>query len=294
MSWKVVSKRFFWNHNHQKQLVSKTQFWKVFGRYLERNFGCLKSQQLPSLLRGYLQQPSRPFWKNHVGIMPYWFCCKTFMWYYVIWLCMIVYDYGWLCMITWLGFTICDTLITVVNQQVPLRGRLAWHVRKARISPLKQPLGQQAWKGAVCFASIVVLSENDSQSPSPKNKSQAAEEALCIPCAVGNYSNKIGQAACHFCPKGRHGKNCLSRCIWFQRVPWWRIDTNDIYWFKGCWYALMDNGCKRIPWHNDWLRCLTSQVTMAMPLAWQHVGHAQRAHPPNRMVPFAQICAMRV
>jgi hypothetical protein len=33
---------------------------------------------------------------------------------------------------------------------------------------------------------------------------QAAEEALCIPCAVGNYSNKIGQAACHYCPKGSH------------------------------------------------------------------------------------------
>lgn len=28
-----------------------------------------------------------------VGIMSYWFCCKTFMWYYVIWLWMIVYDY---------------------------------------------------------------------------------------------------------------------------------------------------------------------------------------------------------
>ena len=60
-------------------------------------------------------------------------------------------------MITWLGFYICDTLITVVNQQVPLRGRLAWHVQKARISPLKQPLRQQAWRGAVCFASSVVL-----------------------------------------------------------------------------------------------------------------------------------------
>ena len=147
-----------------------------------------------------------------------------------------------MCMITWLGFNICDTLITVVNQQVPLRGRLAWHVRKARISPLKQPLGQQAWRGAACFASIVVLFVlisilNETWISAKiarrvfhqKTKPQAAEEALCIPCAVGNYSNKIGQAACHFCPKGRHGKNCLSGCIWFQRVPWWRRDTNDIY-----------------------------------------------------------------
>ena len=86
-------------------------------------------------------------------------------------------------MITWLGFYICDTLISVVNQQVPLRGRLAWRVRKARISPLKQPLGQQAWRGAVGFASIVVLSENDSQRPSPKNKTsgcrRGAMHSLC-------------------------------------------------------------------------------------------------------------------
>ena len=78
-----------WNHNHQKQLVSKTQFWKVFGRYLERNFGCLKSQQLPSLPRGYLQQPSRPCWHHAILVL--------LQNLHVVLCNMIMYDYVWVC-----------------------------------------------------------------------------------------------------------------------------------------------------------------------------------------------------
>ena len=31
----------------------------------------------------------------------------------------------------------------------------------------------------------------------------AGEQALCIPCAVGNFTDKSGQSSCDFCPKGR-------------------------------------------------------------------------------------------
>lgn len=53
----------------KNSLSQKLNSLQVFGRHLERNFGCLKSQQLPSLPRGYLQQPSRPCWHHAILIL---------------------------------------------------------------------------------------------------------------------------------------------------------------------------------------------------------------------------------
>ena len=178
-------------------------------------------------------------------IMPYWFSCFLDVVLYNISLSLC--DFVWLLIVTvWKNGS--------QPAFVMIAGATSWKTcsacPKGTYQPIEAATRTASSEGCLlCFAVLFVLtfewdlniSENSSQSPSQLS-TQAAEEALCIPCAVGNYSNKIGQAACRFCPKGRHRKNCLSGCIGFHRVPWWRTDIN------GCWCALMENKCKRIPW----------------------------------------------
>lgn len=66
----------------------------------------------------------------------------------------------------------------------------------------------------------------------------AADESLCIPCAVGNFSNVEGQSSCRFCPSGSYGDAFgLTKCTdcpddtWTAGVGSIRPDM-CAYWIK--------------------------------------------------------------
>ena len=68
-----------WNHNHQKQLLSNSIRSRCSAGTWSATLGASSHSSCRACPVGtYSNLPGL------VGIMPYGFCCKTFMWYYVI------------------------------------------------------------------------------------------------------------------------------------------------------------------------------------------------------------------
>lgn len=217
--------------------------------------------------------------------MPFWFCC-----FLDLVLCnMILHDCVWLCMITWLGFYI---LCHFDHRSQPA-GATSWKTclacPKGTYQPIEAATRTASLEGCcLLFVLVSILNETWIWAKialrvlHKKSKLRLQKRRYAFLVRWATTATKLDRRHVTFARKAG-----IARIVWvgafgFQRVPWWSIDTHD----------LMD-----VIQYVDGQRMQTNtmtQATMAMPLAWQHVRHAQRAPPPNRMVPFAQVCAMRV
>ena len=201
-------------------------------------------------------------------IMPYWFCCFLDVVLYNISLC----DFVWLLIVTvWKnGSQPASVMIAGATST-----KTCSACPKGTYQPIEAATGTASSEGCLlCFAVLRVLRNS-------QLRLQKRRYAFLVPWAT--TATRLDRRHVASARKAAITRNVWVGTLGFSHdgewilmdvdVHWWKIDANE---------------------YHDWLRFLTSQVTMAMPLAWQHAGHAQRAPPPNRMVPFAQACAMRV